>query len=159
MIEPDTKDWTWVLERRCPECGYDAASLALDDVGPALVDNACSWVEAVLPRADVRQRPDASTWSALEYACHVRDVFRLYRFRLDLMLTEDDPDFPNWDQDETAIADRYSEQDPSTVAAELTEAGWRPSDVSRRIRRPVASAPEKIASISRVVVPAARAAS
>ena len=23
-IEPDTKDWTWVLERPCPECGFDA---------------------------------------------------------------------------------------------------------------------------------------
>ena len=20
-IEPDTKDWTWVLHERCPECG------------------------------------------------------------------------------------------------------------------------------------------
>jgi len=39
------------------------------------------------------------------------------------MLTEDDPLFPNWDQDDTAIADRYAEQDPATVAAELTAAG------------------------------------
>ena len=21
-IEPDTKDWTWVLDRPCPECGF-----------------------------------------------------------------------------------------------------------------------------------------
>ena len=21
-IEPDTKDWTWVLDRRCEECGF-----------------------------------------------------------------------------------------------------------------------------------------
>ena len=25
-LEPDTKDWTWVLERRCDECGLDARS-------------------------------------------------------------------------------------------------------------------------------------
>jgi hypothetical protein len=23
-ILPDTKDWTWVLDRPCPECDYDA---------------------------------------------------------------------------------------------------------------------------------------
>ena len=26
VITPDTKDWTWVLERPCPECGFDAAA-------------------------------------------------------------------------------------------------------------------------------------
>ena len=31
-IEPDTKDWTWVLERPCPECGFDASSVSFDDV-------------------------------------------------------------------------------------------------------------------------------
>ena len=25
-ITPDTKDWTWVLERTCPECGFDPAA-------------------------------------------------------------------------------------------------------------------------------------
>jgi hypothetical protein len=39
------------------------------------------------------------------------------------MLDEDDPRFDNWDQDETALADRYDRQDPATVGAELTEAG------------------------------------
>jgi hypothetical protein len=59
----------------------------------------------------------------MEYACHVRDVFRIYTYRLGLMLTEDDPAFPNWDPDETAAAERYGEQDPETVAAELAAAG------------------------------------
>ena len=27
-ITPDTKDWTWVLERPCPECGFDPATVA-----------------------------------------------------------------------------------------------------------------------------------
>jgi hypothetical protein len=43
--------------------------------------------------------------------------------RLQLMLTRDDPLFPDWDQDKTAVEDRYAEQDPATVAAELTAAG------------------------------------
>ena len=61
-------------------------------------------------------------WSPLEYACHVRDVFRLFDHRLGLMLTEDDPLFANWDQDETAVSERYGEQDPAVVAAELAAA-------------------------------------
>ncbi len=48
-------------------------------------------------------------------------MFRLFDERLELMLTDDDPVFPNWDQDETAVADRYPEQDPAKVAAELTQ--------------------------------------
>ena len=35
------------------------------------------------------------------------------------MLGEDDPTFANWDQDATAIEDRYEEQDPVAVNADL----------------------------------------
>ncbi len=38
------------------------------------------------------------------------------------MLTEDDPLFANWDQDETAIEATYAEQDPAEVAVDLIEA-------------------------------------
>jgi len=31
-IEPDTKDWTWVLERPCPECGFDATAIAVTEL-------------------------------------------------------------------------------------------------------------------------------
>lgn len=49
--------------------------------------------------------------------------FRIFRTRLHLMLDEDNPLFENWDQDKTAVEDRYGEQDPGTVAAELASAG------------------------------------
>lgn len=91
------------------------------DVAALLLANAAAW-PAVLARADVRVRPDESTWSPLEYAAHVRDVIRLYERRLRLMRDHDDPLFPNWDQDATAEAERYNEQDPAAVAVELTEA-------------------------------------
>ena len=45
--------------------------------------------------------------------------------RLGLMLDTVDPEFENWDQDVTAVEERYGEQDPATVAAELIEAGER----------------------------------
>jgi hypothetical protein len=120
-ITPDTKDWTWVLARVCPECGLDAGAVAPGQVGPLVIHNAAAW-PAVLARPDVAVRPSEDRWSALEYACHVRDVLRLGDLRLGLMLTEDDPTFANWDQDETAVADRYSDQDPAAVGPELLQA-------------------------------------
>ena len=120
-ITPDSKNWTWVLSERCPDCGFDATTLAFRDV-PALVrSNAAAWPDRLL-RADARIRPDDSTWSPLEYAAHVRDVFRIFALRLELMLTREAPTFANWDQDETAIAERYREQDPLVVATELQSA-------------------------------------
>ena len=67
-----------------------------------------------------RRKPDR--WSALEYGCHVRDVLRIFNERARLMLSESDPTFANWDQNETATRDRYQRQDPSTVARDLDEA-------------------------------------
>ena len=122
-IEPDTKDWTWVLDRACPECGFDAPAVALDQVGAMTRDNAAAWQRILArPRDELTARPRDDRWSALEYACHVRDVLRIFDQRLALMLTEDDPDFANWDQDDTAVADRYNEQDPAEVATAIDQA-------------------------------------
>jgi hypothetical protein len=123
-ITPDTKNWTWVIEKPCPECGFDASTFEAADVAALVRANAVAW-PAVLARADVRVRPDDATWSTLEYAAHTRDIFRLYDYRLHLMLDEDDPLYPNWDQDETAVAEKYNEQDPAVVSAELLEAAER----------------------------------
>jgi hypothetical protein len=142
-IVPETKSWTWVLERTCPECGLDAGNVKFTDVPELLRQNAARW-PAVLKRADVRERPDDHTWSPLEYAAHVRDVFRTFRTRVELVRAEDDPIFPNWDQDATAVAERYNEQDPAVVSTELTEAAEAlaadfgavtASELSRKARR------------------------
>ena len=121
-ITPDSKNWTWVLERPCPDCGFDASSFPCNQVAGALRENAATW-PALLSLPNVLLRPTEHRWSTLEYACHVRDVFRLFDKRLQLMLEHDDPLFENWDQDRTAIEDRYGEQAPEVVAAELLAAG------------------------------------
>jgi hypothetical protein len=84
-------------------------------------DAAVAWAEQLV-RADVAVRPDDDIWSVLEYGCHVRDVLRIFAVRLDLMLVEDDPGFADWDQDATAVADRYDLQDPAVVRADLLAA-------------------------------------
>jgi hypothetical protein len=117
-LTPDTKDWTWVLERPCAECGFDPARAHRDGFAHAVRDTASTWT-AVLAREAVATRTDETRWSDLEYACHVRDVCRVMDGRLASMLNEDDPTFENWDQDETASAERYGEQLPATVRTEL----------------------------------------
>ena len=121
-IEPDTKDWTWVLERPCPECGLVAGEVAVTDLATAIRENASVWAVLLRGDPDVRVRPAPAVWSPLEYACHVRDVHRLFEERVLLMLDEDEPRFANWDQDETAVASRYDRQDPDVVARELLAA-------------------------------------
>lgn len=121
-IEPDTKDWTWVLERPCPECGFDAASVDVTRTGDAVRAMLPAWGEE-LAKPDASLRPSADRWSPMEYACHVRDVFSIFEARLALMLDQDDPEFPNWDQDQTAINDDYANQTAAVVAAELDQAG------------------------------------
>jgi DinB superfamily len=117
----DDKDWTWVLERRCPECGFDAAAMPLDQAS-ALLTDAAAQLQVALSRPDARKRPTPTTWSALEYSCHVRETFAVFRNRIALVIEQDDPTFANWDQDATAVEQRYDLQDPDIVGSELQAA-------------------------------------
>ncbi|MFN8077697.1 MAG: DinB family protein [Kineosporiaceae bacterium] len=142
--EPDDKDWTWVLERTCPECGFDAAALPRAELLATAGALARTWAGLLREGgAELRVRPAPAVWSPAEYGCHVRDVYARTTARVAAMLSGDDPVFENWDQDATAIADRYWEQDPAVVAgallaraadldatarpggADLDDAGWR----------------------------------
>lgn len=127
-IVPDDKDWTWVLERPCPECGFDASTCPATEVAAGIRANVADW-RSLHDAGRIRPgRPDPGSWSSLEYAAHVRDVFVLYDERLRRMLDEDDPLYANWDQDATAIEDRYDEQDPGEVIAALEVAGHQLAD-------------------------------
>ena len=131
-IVPDDRDWTWVLHEVCPECEFDVRTFAVEAVGELIRDNAEAWrAQLAVDEVAVRARPDR--WSTLEYGAHVRDVYRLYAVRLEQMLREDDPLYANWDQDATAIAERYGEQDPVTVADELFAAATALADTFDRI--------------------------
>lgn len=126
-IEPDTKDWTWVLTEPCPDCGYDAGSTQPGEVAARIRTDADGWVTR-LAGTSATERPTPTVWSVLEYGCHIRDVHRIFAHRVELMLTEDAPHFPNWDQDETALVDDYASQDPATVADELRAAAAAVAD-------------------------------
>jgi hypothetical protein len=120
-ITPDKKDWTWVLDRPCDECGFDSGDYSREDVSSNIRANLIEWKDQ-LARDDVTVRPSATQWSPLEYTCHVRDAYRIFNERITLMRNEDNPTFANWDQDQTAIDDNYEAQDPAVVATELSVA-------------------------------------
>jgi hypothetical protein len=122
VIIRDDKDWTWVLAAPCPECRFDAGSCPAQSVATLIRENANDW-RRLLDGGTIRAvRPNDYTWSPLEYACHVRDVYRRYDHRIELMQNANDPLFPNWDQDASAVDDRYNEQDPEQVVSALVVA-------------------------------------
>ena len=127
-VPPDTKDWTWVLDRPCPECGLEAGSIYPGDLPHLIRANAQVWL-ALMGQPDVAVRPEPHVWSPLEYACHVHDVHQLFHERLTMMLTEHQPHFANWDQDTTAVEKKYDEQVPAIVGPTLVAAAYAVGDV------------------------------
>lgn len=71
---------------------------------------------------DVRRRPAPDTWSALEYACHVRDVLLAQRERVLLARRVDDHAPEPMGRDERVEHDGYADQDPVDVARQLVDA-------------------------------------
>lgn len=118
-IPRDDKDWTFTITSACPECGTDAASLDRTELAAAIRAHIGPW-QAALAAPTARDRPDPRVWSPVEYACHVRDVCRLFGERARLMLENDVPVFPDWDGDAAAAA--YGVSDPAVVAGELSAA-------------------------------------
>jgi hypothetical protein len=70
----------------------------------------------------LRAHPIDGTWSALEYACHTRDLLQVQRERLQRALVEDAYDPPPMGREARVIDLRYNEQDPRVVAEELADA-------------------------------------
>ena len=114
------------VDGTCTECGFD-----YDDVDDAEVaDKLRSFgrrYRAPLTRGLpgeslddlLRAHPLEGVWSALEYACHVRDVFSVQRARVAQALAEDRPTYAPMGREERVVDDRYNEQDPATVVDDL----------------------------------------
>lgn len=111
---PDESDWTWVLTRPCPDCGFDLDAIRPDGV-PSLLRDAGGRFSAVLSRADATTRPDAGVWSPLEYASHVCDVCDVMSGRLEQILAGQGRlvKLADWDQDSASVA--YWRAEPAQV--------------------------------------------
>jgi hypothetical protein len=107
----------------CERCGFQY-DLTPVEILPWLRSDANAFVAALQRHDDasVRRRPAPDVWSPLEYACHVRDVLRVQRERIELTLRADEPEFEPMGRDERVLRDRYNEQDPRVVAQEIADA-------------------------------------
>ena len=115
-----------MTDTRCDECGFVYADLAPADIPAAIRSFAKRYrapLSRFLPGEDgdsvVRERPSPETWSALEYAAHVRDVFASYDGWIKQCLTEERPVLEGPAPDEAAGLRRYNEDDPAAVAEAL----------------------------------------
>lgn len=136
--KPDTKNWTWVLERTCDECGFSGAGMDPSSVAAQIRSNAAAW-RAVLKNSKVAERPpskgtDGPIWSALEYGAHVRDVYEVYVDRVLRMMKKDNPEFPDWNQDATAIEKDYANEDPDKVSYALAVNAGKMADLFDKVR-------------------------
>jgi S-DNA-T family DNA segregation ATPase FtsK/SpoIIIE len=114
---------------RCAECGY-AYDVAASALSSRLAGVAVRYQTALAGRAGavLRTRPDVTTWSALEYTCHVRDVLLVQRDRLYVALAADDATWPPMYRDARPTLARYNQQDPATVLNQLAVAGELAAD-------------------------------
>ena len=121
---PSVLDFLRRTEPDCARCGFVYANVPAPRVPRELADSAGRYRRTLLdvPAADLRAHPLPGTWSALEYACHVRDVLEVQRQRLRLALETERPSFEPMGRDERVEADDYTGQEPAVVAEALVAA-------------------------------------
>ena len=105
----------------CDECGYDYESVPTDKLAGRLRDMGPRYREALGAAGPwaAGLRPAPTVWSALEYACHMRDVLLVQRDRAVVALVEDNPGFARMYRDERVELCRYSGEPLEDVLDEL----------------------------------------
>jgi hypothetical protein len=122
---------------RCTECGFDYTAYA-DEGGPIAdtLSGGVAEIAGLVLHGDpaalrTRQKPDV--WSAIEYACHVRDVLLVQRERALTALRVPQPSCEPMGRDERVEHDGYAEQMPTDVARQLTDAALMFSNLLARL--------------------------
>jgi hypothetical protein len=109
---------------RCDQCGFAYEEVAPDDVAGRLRAAPDRYRQSVANSSPqvVSTRPDPAVWSAIEYACHVRDVLLVQRDRAVVALVEDRPSFARMYRDERVALCGYGQQGMDDVLAQLAMA-------------------------------------
>ncbi len=109
----------------CQECGFNDELVALDAIAGRLRAFGPRFRDALagVGLTAATRRPEPGVWSALEYACHVRDVFLVQRERAVLAQVEDNPRTARMNRDERVAVCRYDAHPVPVVLDQLAMAG------------------------------------
>ena len=107
----------------CDGCGFSYSMLSVEAARVQLWSQPHDIRAAVLsiPEGRARRRPEPGTWSVLEYACHIRDVYATTTIRLHRAVTESLPVLEPMFNDLRAMRFRYNERDVAGILGELED--------------------------------------
>ncbi len=121
----------------CDECGYDYDALPREEFASTIRALGERYAEGLEASRDVlRSHPMDGVWSILEYCCHLRDVLRVQRGRIQLALVEETPTFASMRREERVSEERYNEQDPQKVEREIVSAAGELADLLESLDDP-----------------------
>lgn len=105
----------------CPACGIYYPQVDVRGAVEVIERIPRQARDAVLaiPGAARHRRPTPETWSAVEYLCHLRDVYMTYTVRLHRSRTEDRPALEPMLNDLRARRFRYNERNAEFLLDEL----------------------------------------
>jgi hypothetical protein len=108
----------------CETCGFVYEQVELRAVAERLSSYPPQYRDAMSGVPDIlsRRRPESGVWSALEYLCHVRDVFCVQRDRVVLAQVEERPSVCRMYRDERVELCGYSSQDVREALDQLSMA-------------------------------------
>jgi len=135
VTSPDGSDLA-APEDPCPECGFDGEAVAdvaaeIDALGRKFAAPLTRYLPGEDGPALLRTRPEPGVWSPLEYACHVRDVLRLFEERTRAMVAEPGVAFGWWDHEAAVTDDAYNDEEPADVATAIADGTSRYAETLR----------------------------
>jgi catechol 2,3-dioxygenase-like lactoylglutathione lyase family enzyme len=115
------ESWLEIVETAtCAGCGLTAADGPAGTLGGRIIDETERWARVLVgDEAAIRRRPDPTTWSALEYAVHVRDALVVFNERTARMLVEFDPELGWWDHEAAIDEGHANDLDVPSVLQDL----------------------------------------
>ncbi|MEO6987118.1 MAG: VOC family protein [Aquihabitans sp.] len=119
----------------CAGCALKASDGPATAVRAEILFEADRWARVIGAAGDdaMRIRPDDQTWSALEYAFHVKGVLGVMTERIALMLVETAPDLGWWDQDAAIDDGMANELDSALVVDDLQRNAQNLADVLAQV--------------------------
>lgn len=109
-------------EYTCPQCAFSYAATTVEAATARLrvIPSDVAGAALAIPASLRGQRPADGVWSALEYVCHIRDVYAVYTIRLHRTHTEDRPALEPMLNELRAERFRYREREFATTLDELS---------------------------------------